>query len=221
MKKITVITVACITLLAGCASLNKTQMGAGGGAAAGAAAGALIAKNSVVGALIGAAVGGTAGYFIGKKMDKQAEALKQAIPDAEVERVGEGINLTFDSGLLFKKASPELSEEAKSTLDAFAGVVKDYPDTNILIEGHTSDNGDPNNDEANMNLSRQRAEAVAGYLKAQGVGAGRLMEKWYGETQPKYPNDTEENMVKNRRVEIAIYANDAMKQQAEAGKLEE
>ncbi len=221
MKKITVVIIACITLLAGCASLNKTQMGTGGGAAAGAAAGALIAKNSVVGALIGAAVGGSAGYFIGKKMDKQAEALKQAIPDAEVERVGEGINLTFDSGLLFKRASPELSEEAKSTLNSFAGVIKDYPETNILIEGHTSDNGDPNNDEANMSLSQQRAQAVSGYLKSQGVGTDRLTEKWYGESQPKYPNDIEENMAKNRRVEIAIFANDTMKEQAEAGKLEE
>ena len=210
-------------LLAGCASLNKSQMGTGAGAAAGAAIGGLVAKNSVVGALIGAAVGGTAGYFIGNQMDKQAEELKQAIPEAEVERVGEGINLTFESGLLFQRASAVLSAEAKENLTAFASVVAkdDYDDTNILIEGHTSDNGDPNNDQANMDLSQQRAEAVASYLVSQGVARDRLEIQYYGETQPKYPNDTEENMAKNRRVEFAIYANDDLKESAKEGKLPE
>ncbi len=210
-------------MLAGCASMNKTQMGTGAGAAAGAAIGGLVAKNSVVGALIGAAVGGTAGYFIGNHMDKQAEELKQAIPEAEVERVGEGINLTFESGMLFERASAKLSAEARENLTALASVVAkdDYDDTHILIEGHTSDNGDPNNDDANMKLSQQRAEAVADYLVTQGVVRDRIQTQWYGETQPKYPNDTEENMAKNRRVEFAIYANDEMKEAAKDGKLPE
>lgn len=215
--------VSLTLLLAGCASMNKTQMGTGAGAAAGAAIGGLVAKNSVVGALLGAAIGGTAGYFIGNHMDKQAEELKQAIPEAEVERVGEGINLTFESGLLFQRASAILSAEAKETLTAFASVVAkdDYDDTHILIEGHTSDNGDPNNDQANMDLSKQRAESVASYLVAQGVARDRLEIQYYGETQPKYPNDTEENMAKNRRVEFAIYANDDLKEAAKDGKLPE
>jgi len=203
--------------------MNKTQMGTGAGAAAGAAIGGLVAKNSAIGALIGAAVGGTAGFFIGDHMDKQAKELKQAIPEAEVERVGEGINLTFESGLLFERASATLSSAAKENLTALASVVgkDDYNDTHILIEGHTSDNGDPDNDQANMNLSQSRAEAVAGYLATQGVASDRIQTKWYGETQPKYPNDTEENMSKNRRVEFAIYANDDMKEAAKEGKLPE
>ncbi len=219
MKKL-LIPLAVLVFLSGCASMNKTQMGAGAGVAAGAAAGALIAKNSVLGALIGAAVGGTAGYFIGRHMDKQAEELKQAIPDAEVERVGEGINLTFDSGLLFATGKADISPDAQSHLVSFASVVTkpDYSDTHILVEGHTDSSG---SDELNMRLSQQRAEAVANFLMGQGVAPQRLLTKWYGESQPKFPNDTKENMAKNRRVEIAIFANDEMKEDAHAGRLGE
>ena len=211
MKNILFISlIASGMILSGCKSMNKTQMGTGGGAAAGALVGGLVAKNSAVGAIVGAAVGGTAGYFIGKSMDKQAEELKQAIPTAEVTRVGEGINLTFDSGLLFATGKSDLSAEAKSNLDAFAEVVnkEDYNDTHLLVEGHTDSSG---SDEVNMKVSQQRAESVASYLKGQGVDPARLITKWYGESQPKYDNDTPENMAKNRRVEIAIYANEDMK----------
>ena len=106
-------------LLTNCKSANNTQKGTAIGAAAGAGAGALIGgggKSSVWGALIGAAVGGGAGYVIGHHMDKQAKEIKQAVPDAQVERVGEGINMTFNSGLLFQINSSALSEAAKTNL---------------------------------------------------------------------------------------------------------
>ncbi len=217
MKRI-VFPLAFLVLLAGCASMNKTQMGTGGGAAAGAAAGALIAKNSVVGALIGAAIGGTAGYFIGKHMDKQAEELRQEIPNAEVKRVGEGINLTFDSGLLFATGKSDLNNDAKANLDAFASVVSkpDYEDTYILVEGHTDSSG---SDELNMRLSEARAKSVANYLAGKGVSKSRLHTKWYGETLPLVDNDTPEHMAQNRRVEIGIFANEEMQAQAEQGEL--
>lgn len=219
MKKNSIIIVA-LAFLIGCKSLNNTQKGTGigvaGGAAAGAAIGELAGKNSVIGALIGAAVGGSAGYFIGKHMDKQAQELKQAIPDATVERVGEGINLTFNSGLLFKLNSSELSEDAKTELKKVGGILSKYDDTQILLEGHTDDTG---SDDYNMKLSERRAESVSKYLESQNIPSSRLRTKWYGESQPKFPNDSEVNREKNRRVELAIFANDDMKKDAEKGEI--
>lgn len=219
MKKNSII-IVMLAFLIGCKSLNSTQKGTGigvaGGAAAGAAIGELTGKNSVIGALIGAAVGGSAGYLIGRHMDKQAQELKQAIPDATVERVGEGINLTFNSGLLFKINSAELSEDAKQELTKVGGILSKYDDTQILLEGHTDDTG---SDDLNMKLSERRAEAVSSYLQSQNLPSSRLKTKWYGESQPKYPNDSEANREKNRRVELAIYANEDMKKDAEKGDL--
>src|SRR5260221_10709501 len=175
-------------LLTGCKSLNKTQKGTAIGTAAGAGAGALISKGSIWGTLIGAAVGGGAGYLIGHHMDKQAEEIKQAVPDAQVERVGEGINMTFNSGLLFTINSSALSEAAKINLEKVAGVFTKYPETNILIEGHTDNTGTP---AYNMELSKKRAYSVSEFLQTKGVSANRMNIKWYGETQPKYPNTTD------------------------------
>jgi outer membrane protein OmpA-like peptidoglycan-associated protein len=178
--------------------------------------GALVTKGSIWGILIGAAIGGTAGNLIGKKMDKQAKELKQAVPTAQVERVGEGINLTFESGLLFKINSSEISDSYKSDLSSVAEVFKKYPETNIVIEGHTDDTG---TDEYNMTLSEKRAKSVQAFLFSKGVAENRMTAKWYGETQPKYPNDSEANRQKNRRVELAVFANDQMKEDAKEGKL--
>src|ERR1700712_1717130 len=191
MKKIILFSALSVILFTGCKSLNNTQKGTGIGVAAGGAAGAIIGgggKSSVIGALIGAAVGGGAGYLIGNHMDKQAKEIKQAVPDAQVERVGEGINMTFNSGLLFKISSADLSDSAKYNLQKIAVVFNKYPETIILVEGHT-DNTET--DEYNMELSKKRAYSVSDYLIAQGVAKERFQIKWYGENQPKYPNDTD------------------------------
>lgn len=212
-KKIVYITLVAFMVYS-CKSMNNTQKGTAIGAGAGAAAGAVIAKNSAIGAIIGAAIGGTGGYIIGRNMDKQAKEIKQAIPDAQVDRVGEGINITFNSALLFKINSSDLSDSAKASLDRVATVFHDYPKTNILVEGHTDDTG---TDEFNMALSEKRAEAVAGYLESKGVRKKRFTVKWYGETQPKYPNTSEANRALNRRVELAVMANNEMKKDAGKG----
>ena len=205
-----------VLVLAGCSSMNKQQKGTAIGAAGGAALGALVTKGSVWGILAGAAIGGAAGNLIGKKMDAQAKELTQAVPTAQVERVGEGINMTFESGLMFKINSADINESYKDDLASATAVFAKYPETNLIIEGHTDDTG---KDEFNMALSEKRAKAVGDFLKSKGIAASRITEKWYGESQPKYPNDTEENRVKNRRVEIAVIANDEMKQKANEGKL--
>ena len=223
MKKVFLYFGMAAFLIAGCKSMNNTQkgtaIGAGAGAGVGAAAGAIIGggKATAIGAIIGAAVGGTGGYMIGRNMDKQAKEIKQKVPDAQVERVGEGINVTFNSALLFKINSSTLSDSALASLDKIADIFVKYPETNILVEGHTDDTG---SDAYNMQLSQKRAEAVSGYLESKGVNANRFTVKWYGETQPKYPNDNEANRALNRRVELAIIANEEMKKDAQSGNID-
>ena len=200
----------------GCATNQKT--GTLVGAGAGAALGAAVSKGSVWGVLIGAAVGGAAGNLIGKSMDKQAKELKQAVPTASVDRVGEGINMTFDSNVLFATGSADLSSSAKQDLAAAATVFEKYPDTNILIEGHTDNTG---SDAVNNPLSERRAKAVATVLQSNGVASSRLTTKGYGSSQPKVPNDSKENQAMNRRVELAVTANEQMVAQAKDGTLEQ
>ncbi len=214
MKK-TMTVLLSVLLLTGCATLNKQQKGTMIGVGGGAAIGAAVSKGSVWGILAGAAIGGVAGNLIGKNMDQQAKDLNQAVPTAEVSRVGEGINMTFDASLAFQLNSSEISDSYKKDLAAAAKVFQNYPDTNILIEGHTDDSGAA---EYNMSLSEKRAKSVSKYLVSQGISANRLTTKWYGESQPKYKND-DANRAKNRRVELAIYANDNMVESAKTGKL--
>lgn len=201
-------------IVTGCKSLNKAQKGVLIGAGAGGAVGAGVGKaagNTVLGAIIGAAVGGATGGIIGRQMDKQAKEIQSNVPGAEVTRVGEGINVTFESGVLFGVDQALLRPEAQKNIRDLAGVLNKYPETYILIEGHTDNSG---SDSHNMELSERRAKAVAQYLQAQNISSSRIRTAWYGETQPKFPNDSQANMAKNRRVEFAIYANEQMKEKA-------
>ena len=215
LKRMLVVTVVVAVTIAGCAGMNRQQKGTAIGAASGAAVGALV-SDSIWGVLIGAAVGGAASNLIGKEMDKQARELEQAVPTAEVQRVGEGINMTFDSSLMFPINSAELNAAYKDDLAAAATVFAKYEDTNILVEGHTDNTG---TDAINVPLSEKRAMAVAAFLEGQGIAASRLDVEWYGSSKPKYPNDTPGNQAKNRRVELAIYANQEMVADAQAGTL--
>lgn len=206
-----------LTLTVGCQAIknsNKTQRGAGIGAAAGALAGGLIGGN-IGGALIGAAIGGAAGGVIGHTMDKQANKIEQAIPGAEVKRVGEGIQVVFDdkSGVNFDFDSANLTGPAKKNLDAIADVFLEFPDTNLMVEGHTDSVG---NDDYNMSLSKKRANAVVNYLKSEGVAGNRFSVTSFGETRPRFDNATKEGQAKNRRVEIGISANKEMIEDAKA-----
>lgn len=198
---------------------SRAVKGGAIGAGAGGAVGAVIGNqydNTALGAIIGAAVGGTAGALIGRHMDKQAEELRNDLKDAHVERVGEGIKITFPSGLLFDVDKSALSDQAKGNLTDLASTLNKYADTEILIEGHTDATG---TDEHNMALSKQRAESVAAYLITAGVLPSRLTTMGYGETQPVADNSTAQGQQQNRRVEIAIYANKRMKRAAERGEL--
>lgn len=203
---------------AGCGK-NKTLSGGAIGATGGAVVGGVIGHqfdNKVLGAIIGAAVGGTAGALIGRHMDKQAEEMRRDLEGAKVERVGEGIKITFDSGILFDVDKADLRGQARENIDKLAVILNKYPDTNILVAGHTDASG---SDEYNQKLSESRANSVANYTKGKGVVGARFTVVGYGETDPVASNDTAEGMQQNRRVEIAIFANEKMKKAAENGTL--
>ncbi|TPV31491.1 OmpA family protein [Paucihalobacter ruber] len=203
--------------IVGCSAVqnaNKTQKGAVLGAAGGALVGGLIGGN-LKGALIGAAVGGASGAVIGNVMDKQAQKIETAVPGAEVERVGEGILINFDenSGVNFATNKADLTVTSKANLDKVVNVFLEFPDTNILVQGHTDSTG---SEAYNMELSKKRAKSVVDYLKSKGVAANRLSMEGLGQSMPRFDNSTAEGRSKNRRVEIAVIANEQMIEDARA-----
>lgn len=220
MKKIILKYATVIALsfaIVGCSAVqnsNKTQRGAVAGAAGGAIIGGLIGGN-LKGALIGAAIGGASGAVIGNVMDKQAQKIETAVPGAEVERIGEGILINFDenSGVTFATNKADLTQTSKQNLDKVITVFLEFPDTNILVQGHTDSTG---SEAYNMELSKKRANSVMDYLKMKGVVSNRLTMEGLGQSMPRFDNNTVEGRSKNRRVEIAVTANQQMIEDARA-----
>jgi len=190
--------------VSGCSSNLRT--GALGGAAAGAVVGGL-ASGSARGAIIGAAIGGAAGAAIGAVMDSQAEDLQDKLPNATVERVGEGIAVTFDSGILFAVNSSNLQGAGQQNLTDLAASLEEYEGTDVLVVGHTDSTGDA---AYNQGLSERRADSARTYLLGAGLEAGRVTAMGRGEEEPVATNDTEAGRQENRRVEVAIFASEDM-----------
>jgi outer membrane protein OmpA-like peptidoglycan-associated protein len=213
MKKIlfSLTIVALMLGLSGCSNMTRKEKGAIIGATAGAVVGGVIgheAGNTAVGAIIGAAVGGAAGAYIGNYMDKQAAEIERDLEGARVERVGEGIKITFKSGILFDVDKSGLRPEAQAELAKLATILNKYEDTEILVEGHTDATG---GEEHNRELSLRRANSVSTHLTTQQVAGNRFTVMGYGESQPIADNATAEGRQSNRRVELAIFANDKLK----------
>jgi len=197
----------------GCASMSKTSQGAVIGATAGGVAGGVIGNqtgSTTRGAIIGAVVGGTAGAIIGQQMDERAKEIEKSVPDATVERVGEGIQITFPSGLLFDFDSDVIRSNAATNLDELAKNLGSYGDSNLLIAGHTDAVGST---EYNQTLSEHRAKAAARYMMLRGV-RHTIATAGLGEREPVSSNTTEAGRQKNRRVEIAVYASAALQEDA-------
>jgi outer membrane protein OmpA-like peptidoglycan-associated protein len=198
-----IIATALLTLN-GCSSNLRT--GALGGAAAGAVVGGL-AGGSVRGAIIGAAVGGAAGAAIGAVMDAQAEDLQDKLPNARVERVGEGIAVTFDSGILFAVNSSTLQAAGQHNLGDLAVSLEEYEGTDVLVVGHTDSTGE---EAYNQALSERRADSARTYLLGAGLESARVQAIGRGELEPVATNDTAAGRQENRRVEVAIFASEDM-----------
>jgi outer membrane protein OmpA-like peptidoglycan-associated protein len=221
---IIVLIVVLTVSLTNCSSVqnaNNKQKGAVIGATGGAILGAIIGNNvgkggnGELGAVIGGVIGGSAGVIIGNKMDKQAQQIEEEIPGAQVERVDDGIVVTFDesSGVYFDTNKYNINNASQATLNKLIGVFKEYPDTNILVVGHTDSQGA---EDYNMTLSKNRAYAVTNYLSQNGINQSRLTTNWFGESQPLHDNNTAGGRAKNRRVNIAILPNEKMVQEAKA-----
>ncbi len=203
---------------------NNKQKGAVIGATGGAVLGAILGNNigkggnGELGAVIGGVVGGTAGVIIGNKMDKQAQQIENEIPGATVERLDDGIVVTFDenSGVFFDTGKYNVNAASQTILNKLSNVMKEYDQTNVIVAGHTDSQG---SDALNMTLSKNRANAVTNYMVSTGLSVGRFTTVWYGEDQPAATNDTAEGRAKNRRVQLAIVPNEQMKEEAmkEAG----
>jgi outer membrane protein OmpA-like peptidoglycan-associated protein len=217
MKKLMIIMLVAVVAasILGCSSMSKRDKGALIGAGGGAAAGAAIGKaagNTALGAILGAMVGGAAGAYIGNYMDKQAAEMQKDLKGAKIERVGEGIKVTFDSGILFDIDKSNVQPAAQTNLQNLAQILNKYEDTEILIEGHTDSTGSADH---NMDLSIRRAQSVATFLQGQNVVPTRFHVMGYGPNQPTASNATAEGRQQNRRVEIAIYATGKLKKAAE------
>lgn len=211
-------------LLTSCESVqnaNNQQKGTVIGTAAGAVIGGVLGnnlgkgKNAPAGAVLGGIVGGVAGNVIGRNMDKQAKEIKETLPGAEVERVGEGIRVTMKENMVnFGFDSSDLTSSAKANLDKLAEVLKNNPDTNINIYGHTDSKG---TEAYNQSLSERRAASVRSYLISKGVASSRMITMGVGESEPIATNDTDAGRAENRRVEFAITANEDMIKDAADG----
>ena len=211
-------------MLTSCESIqnaNNTQKGAAIGTASGAVIGGILGnnigkgKNAALGAVLGGIVGGVAGGVIGNKMDKQAKDIENALPGAEVERVGEGIKITLSENMVnFAFNSAELTSSAKTNLDKLATVLINNPDTNINIYGHTDNKGTA---QVNQKISENRANSVKNYLISKGIASSRMITMGRGFSEPIASNDTDAGRAKNRRVEFAITANEEMIKDAQQG----
>jgi outer membrane protein OmpA-like peptidoglycan-associated protein len=219
MKHIILISLILTLILFGssCENISKTAKGTAIGGTAGALAGAVIGKvagNTTTGAIVGATVGGATGAVIGNYMDRQSRELEKDLEGAKIERVGEGIKITFDSGLLFDVNSSTLNNLSKQEINQLAKILQKYEDTNVMFSGHTDAKG---SEEYNQTLSEKRATSVAEYTAYMGVASERMTIVGYGETDPVDSNETEVGRRNNRRVEVAIWANDKLKKAAEKG----
>lgn len=229
MRKITTLTLAIAILstivLSSCQAVknsNNTQRGVAIGAAGGAVLGAVLGNNigkggnGALGAVLGGVIGGAAGGIIGNKMDKQAREIDNALPGADVVRVGEGIKLVLgENAVRFDFNKSTLTSQAKANLDKLVKVFTEYPDTNIVIYGYTDNKGAA---DYNLKLSQDRANSVKAYLAKKGLAASRFTTTGMGMADPIESNDTDAGRSKNRRVEFAITANDKMVQDAQNGK---
>jgi outer membrane protein OmpA-like peptidoglycan-associated protein len=205
IRNSSIVLVSLALLTTACASASRKEKGAVIGTVAGAGIGGVIGNNTgstARGAIIGAVVGGAAGAIVGHQMDQQAKELKLQIPGAVVERVGEGIQVTFASGLLYDFDSDVIRVEAGQNLQNLASSLAKYPNTQLLIVGHTDALGST---EYNQDLSARRASSAARYLTLQGLGTGRMQTSGKGELEPLAVNETEAGRQLNRRIEVAIF----------------
>lgn len=227
MKRLLIIILSGSLILSGCGTMSNTGkgtiIGAGGGAVLGAAVGAIAGqgKGAAIGAAVGAAVGAGTGAIIGNRMDKQRAELEK-IEGAKVDTLLDinglkALKVTFAEGILFETSKSELNTNSRTALDKFAESLRNNPDTDVVIHGHTDNTGSR---ELNQRLSEQRASSVKNYIVGKGIELGRITTEGLAFDQPVADNSTAAGRAQNRRVEVYISANEEMIEKAESGNLE-
>jgi outer membrane protein OmpA-like peptidoglycan-associated protein len=199
----TLVCAAIVPLLTGCTKRTESRTN---GVAVNAAPAAKATGATVRDAIMGASASGQAATAIARQMDKQAQELAFELPGAIVQRLGAGIVLTLPEGMLFAQDSDELTPASRDNLRRLATSFEKYPNTRVMIAGHTDTQGGT---DRNQSLSERRAQALAGFLEQVGVNRARLTALGRGDAEPIASNDTDAGRQWNRRIEIAIYADEA------------
>lgn len=163
-------------------------------------------------AISASVVGGLPGARIEQYMDQQTIQLRQQLGGiAQIERLGEGIKITFQSAILYPEESYVLSNDPQPFVKKLAQVLENFKDTEILVAGHTDSQGSL---KVNQELSEKRAESFADFLQAQGVPQLRIVTEGFGETTPKVSNKTLDGRRQNQRIEVVVVANQRLKEEA-------
>lgn len=207
MRRIMAGTLACaalVPLLTSCA--KRVERNPGTAVAVSAAPIGKETGATVRNAIMGAQATGPAATAIARQMDKQAQELAFELPGAVVQRLGGGIVLTLTEGMLFAQESDELTTASRDNLRRLASSFEKYPNTRTMIVGHTDTQGGT---DRNQGLSERRAQTLANLLEQMGVNRARVTTIGRGDAEPIATNDTDAGRQWNRRVEIAIYADEA------------
>ncbi len=190
--------------------------GAGAGAAAGSAIGAIAGGGSGAwkGAAIGAVVGAVGGGLLGNYMDKQAKEMQGVVSESDrLKKEQDTIYLSLGSDVLFDSGKATLQPGARTKLKELAGILAKYPRTVVTITGNTDNRG---TDELNDRLSKERAQAVADELIANGVAAARISARGVGASNPVATNATPEGRQQNRRVDIVVAPDEGLQKEQAA-----
>ena len=179
----------------------KTAWGAGIGTALGAGVGALVGGEK--GALIGAATGAAMGAGTGGYMDYQASVLRKELvgTGVQVKEINGQIYLVMPGNITFDTNEAFIKQSFQPVMVSIAKVLKEYNKTYIQVNGYTDNTG---NDAINNPLSIKRANAVADFLRVQGITANRIVANGYGSANPIASNATAAGREQNRRVEIVL-----------------
>ncbi len=212
MKRLLILTLILSMCALGCATpQNKKEKGTRIGVLAGAVAGALLGQaiggdtaGTLIGAGIGAAAGGMIGRKVGSNMDQQEAAMRKqlaAVEAANIQRNADMLAVTFKADALFDVDSAALKAGAFDEIQRVATVLNQYPQTKIIVAGHTDSTG---SEAHNLKLSERRSMSVKNALVGQGVSPTRITTVGFGASTPIANNSTESGRQLNRRVVVTI-----------------
>ena len=209
MRKYLITGVAAVVILAtGCAEMSDTQRRTATGAGVGALAGAVLSSatggRAGTGAVVGAGVGALGTYIWSQNMERQKREMEQATQGtgiAVTQTQDNQLKLDIPSDISFAVGRSDIQSNFAPVLDRFAEGLRNNPNTDVRIIGHTDNTG---SDAMNNPLSLDRAASTRNYLTGRGIDGRRISIEGMGERQPIATNETADGRSRNRRVEIYV-----------------